>query len=49
MHGNKEQERAVANSFDCQPCIQEVYNGPSGSQGQRSQTPAVLLNNDEGT
>lgn len=46
---NEEQERAVANLFDCQLSIQEVSNGPCGSQGQRSQTPGVLLNNGEGT
>lgn len=33
---NEEQERAVANLFDGQPSIQEVCNGPCGSQGQGS-------------
>lgn len=49
MNKNEEQERAAANLFDCQPSIQEVSNGPSGSQDQRSQTPSVMLNNYEKT
>lgn len=41
LHRNEEQERAVTNFFDCQACIQEVSNGPFGSQGHRSQIPGV--------
>lgn len=49
LHRNVEQKRAAANLFDCQPSIQEVSNAPCESQGQRSQTPGVLLASDEGT
>lgn len=49
VHRTEEQERVVVNLFDCQPSIQEVSNGPCGSQGQRSQNPGVLLRNYEGT
>lgn len=48
IHRNEEQERAAANLFDCPPYPQEVSNGPCGSQGQRSETPGVSLNNHEG-
>lgn len=45
----EEEEEAVANQSDGQPSIQEVSNGPFGSTGQRSRSPFVPCNTQEGT
>lgn len=44
-----EQERAAAVWSDCQSSIEEVPNGPSGSQGRGSQAGGVSLNKTEFT